>query len=82
VFADEPGFVARQMLLTLVSDPLRRSVGRAHPDISETGLELSFCGGPPTDVLPADGCLETAASKLSQLLSEVFQLNRGRLPFR
>ena len=32
MFADEPSLVARQMLLTLVPDPLRRSVGNPHAD--------------------------------------------------
>ena len=32
VFAEEPDLVPREMLLTLLSDPLRRSVGRAHTD--------------------------------------------------
>jgi len=30
------------MLLTLVPDPLRRSVGNPHADCSKTSLELSF----------------------------------------
>src|SRR6266550_9379301 len=30
VFADQPSLVAGQMLLTLVPDPLRRSVGNPH----------------------------------------------------
>ena len=46
VFADEPGLVPRQMLLTLVPDPLWWSVGDPHADSSKTSLELSFgsCG--------------------------------------
>jgi len=39
VFADQPGLVAGQMLLTLVPDPLRRSVGNPHADRSKTSLE-------------------------------------------
>src|SRR5918994_6595807 len=42
MFADEPGLVPWQMLLTLVPDPLRWSVGDPHADSSKTSLELSF----------------------------------------
>src|SRR5476651_647444 len=52
VFADEPGLVPWQMLLTFVPDPLRWSVGYPHTDGGETSLELSFRAGAPTDVLP------------------------------
>ena len=52
MLADEPGLVARQMLLTLVPDPLRRSVGNPHADGGEASLELSFCSDAPTDVPP------------------------------
>src|SRR6266849_6718175 len=52
VFADEPSLVPWQMLLTLVPDPLRWSVGYPHADSGETSLELSFRAGAPTDVLP------------------------------
>src|SRR5262249_9034918 len=44
--------VPRQMLLTLVHDPLRRSVGRTHTDSSKTSSELSFRASTPSDVLP------------------------------
>src|SRR5262245_48043851 len=40
------------MLLALVSDPLRRSVGDPHPDSSETSLELSFRTSAPTEGAP------------------------------
>src|SRR5436309_5034630 len=40
------------MLLTLVPDPLRRSVGRTHTDSSKTSFELSFRASTPSDVLP------------------------------
>ena len=53
VFADEPSLVAGQMLLTLVPDPLRWSVGDPHADSSKTSLELSLRAGAPTDVLPS-----------------------------
>ena len=49
VFADEPSLVPGQMLLTLVPDPLRWSVGDPHADSSKTSLELSFRSGAPTD---------------------------------
>src|SRR6266511_4312630 len=52
MFADEPSLVAGQMLLTLVPDPLRWSVGDPHPDRGETSLELSFRAGAPTDGAP------------------------------
>ena len=42
VFADEPSRVPGQMLLALVPDPLRRSIGDPHADRSKTSLELSF----------------------------------------
>jgi hypothetical protein len=32
VFADKPGFVAGQVLLALISDPLRWSIGGADAD--------------------------------------------------
>ena len=35
VFADQPSLVAGQMLLSLVPDPLRRSVGNSHADRSD-----------------------------------------------
>src|ERR1700704_4361843 len=52
VFADKPGLVSRQMLLTLVPDPLRWSVGRAHTHSRKAGFELSLRAGAPADVLP------------------------------
>src|SRR6516162_7666275 len=52
VFADEPSLVPWRMLVTLVPDALRWSVGYPHADSSEAGLELSFRAGAPTDVLP------------------------------
>src|SRR5213079_2401710 len=41
------------MLLTLVPDPLRRSVGNPHADCSKTSLELSFRPAAPTDGAPS-----------------------------
>src|SRR5215207_6035790 len=52
VFADEPSLVPRQMLLPLVSDPLRWSIGDPHADGGETSFELSFGASAPTDALP------------------------------
>ena len=52
VFADEPSLVPRQMLLPLVSDPLRWSIGDPYADGGETSLELSFGASAPTDALP------------------------------
>src|SRR2546430_698821 len=45
------------MLLTLVSDPLRWSVGDPHADRSKTRLELSFCGRGRPLASPARDCL-------------------------
>src|SRR5262245_18901911 len=53
VFADEPSLIPWQMLLTLVPDPLRWSVGDPHADSSKTSLELSFRSGAPSDVPPS-----------------------------
>jgi len=47
VFADEPGLVPREMLLTFIPDPLRRSVGRAHTDSGKAALSR------PSSQLPA-----------------------------
>ena len=52
VFADEPSLVAWQMLLTLVPDPLRWSVGDPHADGGKTSLELPLRTGAPTDGMP------------------------------
>ena len=52
VFANEPSLVPRQMLLTLVPDPLRGSIGDPHADSGETSLELSFRADAPTNGLP------------------------------
>src|SRR5438445_4556616 len=52
VFADEPSLVAWQMLLTLVPDPLRWSVGYADTDSGKAGFELAFRPGSPAHSLP------------------------------
>src|SRR5258707_13536582 len=56
VFADEPSLIPWQMLLTLVPDPLRWSVGDPHADSSKTSLELSFRSGAPREVPPSGIC--------------------------
>jgi hypothetical protein len=43
MFTDKSTFVARQMLLGLVPDPLRWSVGRTDADRGNGGFELAFC---------------------------------------
>ena len=40
MFADQPGFVARQMLLALIPDPLRWSISDPDADCSKAGFEL------------------------------------------
>ena len=45
-FADQLSLVAGQMLLTLVPDPVRRSVGNPHADGGKTSLEnVNGCAG-------------------------------------
>src|SRR6516225_5248770 len=41
------------MLLTLVSNPLRRPIGDPHANSSKASLELSFRTGAPTDGMPS-----------------------------
>jgi hypothetical protein len=45
VFAHEPNLLPRQMLLTFVPDPLRRSVGDPHAPCGRASLELAFRAG-------------------------------------
>src|ERR1700704_4757917 len=52
VFADKPGLVSRQMLLTLVPDPLRWSVGGAYTDSGKAGFELPLRPGSPAHSSP------------------------------
>src|SRR5437870_13802574 len=52
VFADEPSLVPWQMLLALVPDPLRWSVGYADTDSGKAGFELAFRPGSPAHSLP------------------------------
>ena len=52
MFADKLGFVARQMLLALVPDPLRWSVGYADTDSGKAGFEPAFRPGSPALSLP------------------------------
>ena len=52
MFADQPGFVARQMLLALIPDPLRWSIGGTDADSGKVGfgaaliLSQRFWSGP------------------------------------
>src|SRR6185295_17507866 len=52
VFADEPKFLARRMLLASAPDPLRRSVGDPHAQSDEARLEFSFGAKAPADLAP------------------------------
>ena len=52
MLAHEPGFLSGQMLVALVPDPLRRTIGDTHPDGREVSLKLPFGAGAPTDALP------------------------------
>ena len=52
VFADEPSLFTVEMLLPLVPDPLRWSVGDSHANGSKTRLELSLGACTPTDGVP------------------------------
>lgn len=42
VLADEPGFVAWELQLSLVANPLRYSIGRAHTHGREAGLQCAL----------------------------------------
>ena len=52
VLADEPGFVAWQMLLTLIPYSLRGSVGGTHTDSSKSGFQPTFRPATPTHGFP------------------------------
>ena len=52
LLANEPGSLALQMLLALVPDALRGSIGRAHADRGEAGFELALRAGTPGDGVP------------------------------
>ena len=54
--ADQPGFIPWEMLLPLVADPLRRSVGRANPKRSKVRLQLALRARAPADLLPSGLC--------------------------
>ena len=53
MFADKPGFIAGQMLLALIPDPLRWPVGGADADSGKAGFELALRPGPPAHRLVA-----------------------------
>ena len=52
MFADKPGFIAGQMLLALIPDPLRWPIGGADADRGKAGFELALRPGPPAHRLP------------------------------
>src|SRR6516164_3127643 len=52
VFADEPNLLPRQILLTLVPDALRWSLGDPHAPGRKAGRELALRAGAPADGLP------------------------------
>ena len=52
VFGDEPSLLPGEVLLPLVPDPLRWSVGDWHANGSKTRLEPSLGAGTPTDGVP------------------------------
>jgi hypothetical protein len=52
VFADEPSLIPWEMLLTLVTDPLRWSVGDPHTDGGKASFELAFGPGTPAHRFP------------------------------
>src|SRR6266849_1663919 len=52
VLADEPSLVTREMLLTFVPYPLRRSVRRKHTDGSKPGFQPPFRPAAPTHSSP------------------------------
>ena len=54
LFANEPGLVPRQMLLTLVPNPLWRTVSRANADRGKSRLQLALCSDPPAQGSPLD----------------------------
>ena len=54
LFANEPCLVPRQMLLTLVPNPLWRTVSRANADRGKSRLQLALCSGPPAQGSPLD----------------------------
>ena len=52
VLADEPGFVARQMLLAFIVDTLGRAIGGAHPHGGEARFQSTLGPMAPTDRPP------------------------------
>jgi hypothetical protein len=52
VFADEPGLIPREMLLTLVPYPLRGSVGCAHANSGKAGFQPALRPVSPAHILP------------------------------
>jgi hypothetical protein len=56
MFADQPGFVARQMVLAFIPDPLRWSIGGTDADSGKAGFELAFRPASPAHRLPLGPC--------------------------
>ena len=52
VFADEPGFVPRKMLLAHVLDPLRWPIGGSHANSGEASFQPTLGTVSPTHILP------------------------------
>jgi hypothetical protein len=68
VVADKPGFVPREMLLSLVPSPLRRSVSCACTDSSKSSFELSLRPGFASSQFatwPRTACLRAGIDRIS-----------------
>src|ERR1043166_3230572 len=52
LLSDEPSFVAREMLLTLIPNPLRRAVGGADTESSKSGFQPTFRPAAPAHGFP------------------------------
>ena len=52
MFADQPHFLAGQMLRATVSDALRRAIGNSHANGGEACREQPLGSAPPTDLAP------------------------------
>ena len=53
--ADQPDLFSRKMLLALVADPLRRSIGDTHANGGKTCFQCAFRSLPPADGPPDGG---------------------------
>jgi len=52
MFADQPHFLAAQMLRATVPDALRRAIGNSHANGGEACREQPLGSAPPTDLAP------------------------------